>query len=153
MSETVSVTVTPAIESITIDIFQDVDPVSLSIDGVTETASVTVIDEAEAITVAITEGPRGEQGIQGEKGDKGDQGEPAADTFESISQNIRAYDKTNVEVDGELVAQIFDLGGGLSIRKDFNVVDGELVSIILSGDLPDGIATTKTFTPTGVVYS
>jgi hypothetical protein len=69
-----------------------------------------------------------------------------ADTFETISKNLRNYPFV-VNYSGELVSSIvYNLGDELSITKSFNYTDGIITSIVLSGDVGSGIMPTKTFT-------
>lgn len=69
------------------------------------------------------------------------------DTFETISLNINSYNKViNYDLDGNIDTIEFDLNPG-TITKTFNYLDGNVSTIILSGDTPD-IQLTKTFTYT-----
>lgn len=71
-------------------------------------------------------------------------------SYETVSQNIVAYDYTiTYTVDGDIDFIEYDLGGGLTVTKTFNYSGADISSIVLSGDTPGGIALTKTFTLSG----
>jgi hypothetical protein len=72
----------------------------------------------------------------------------AAETFETVSRNLRSYPATLSYAAGELSAISYATPGGAAV-KTFNRVAGRLASIVLSGSLPAGIATTKTLDYTG----
>lgn len=103
--------------------------------------------------------------VLAEKGDTGATGATGADgafadTFETVSANLAAYDPTFVYSSGSLSTVTYDLGGGDEIVKTFSYNgSGQLTTIVLSGDTPAGINLTKTFTfdgggsLTGVAYS
>jgi len=88
---------------------------------------------------------------------KGGTGE-FANTFETVSKNLKAYPYVLNYTSGVLTSIVYDLGAPLAITKTLNYTTGILTSIVLSGDLPSGIMTTKTLTYTGenltsIVYS
>ncbi len=82
-----------------------------------------------------------------------------ADSFETVSKNLTAYDYViDYTIDGDIDFITYDLGGGMSIIKTFNYTSGDITSIVLSDDTPAGISLTKTITYAGgnvdnVVYS
>lgn len=86
--------------------------------------------------------------VLAEKGDTGATGATGtfADTFETVSANLAAYDPTYAYFGGNLSTVTYDLGGGDSIVKTFSYAGGNLSTIVLSGDTPAGIDLTKTFT-------
>ena len=70
--------------------------------------------------------------------------------FETVSKNLKSYPYTlTYGVDG-IDTIVYDLGGGLSVTKNFNYTLSVLTSIVLSGDTPAGIELTKTLNYTGV---
>jgi len=71
-----------------------------------------------------------------------------AETFETVSKNLKAYDYTLNYTSGALTSIVYALGGSLTITKTFNYTSGTLTSIVLSGSTPSGIDLTKTFTYT-----
>lgn len=77
-------------------------------------------------------------------------GSGLGDSFETVSKNLKAYDYIITYSGGVLDEMTYDLGGGLSVVKSFNYnIDGTLATIVLSGDIPSGITTTKTFIYSG----
>jgi len=80
----------------------------------------------------------------------------APETYETISKNLRSYPATLSHTAGELASISYATPSG-AVVKTFNRIAGRLASIVLSGALPSGIATTKTLTYTndtltGVAY-
>lgn len=73
-----------------------------------------------------------------------------AETFETVSSNLKVYDYTiNYNGSGDVSSIVYDLGGGLSITKTINYNgSGDVTSIVLSGNTPTAIDLTKTFTYT-----
>ena len=98
-----------------------------------------------------TNGMNGATGPQGEKGDKGDPGADGQDGsasgglegFETLSQNLKAYDSEFSYVNGEIEKVTYALGSGQSIVKTLNYSNKNISSVVLSGDVPDGINLTK----------
>lgn len=81
----------------------------------------------------------------------------SATSFESVSQNLSAYNSTIAYSGDNVVTVTYSTPGG-SIVKTFNYTGDDITSIVLSGAIPSGIATTKTLTytsgnVTGVAYS
>ena len=77
-------------------------------------------------------------GIQGPTG-------VAAETFESVAQNLASLDHTAVRgAGGQIEAITYALPGGGSITKTLGRVGGVLATITLSGDVPGGIDLVKT---------
>lgn len=67
-------------------------------------------------------------------------------TFESVSQNLDDWDK-EFYYTGDILDEIhYSLLGDLIIKSFYYNIDDMLTSIVLTGDLPPGINTTKTFT-------
>ncbi len=85
-------------------------------------------------------------------------GGSAAETFETVSKNLKSYPAT-LSYSGQNLATIeYGLGGGLTILKTLNYTGENLTSVVLSGDTPGGISLTKTLdytgdNLTGVIYS
>lgn len=73
---------------------------------------------------------------------------PAPETYETVSRNLRSYPATLTYSAGELASISYATPGG-AITKTFVRSAGRLASIVLSGALPAGIATTKTLGYTG----
>lgn len=71
-----------------------------------------------------------------------------AETFESVSKNLRSYPATYTYSSGTLTAVTYAAPGG-SITKTLSYTDGKLTSITLSGGTPSGVSLTKTLTYTG----
>lgn len=67
-------------------------------------------------------------------------------TFETFSKNLKDYNKTITYNSNEDVSTVtYDLGAGLQVTKTYNyLLNGDVDTIILSGDLPNNINTTKT---------
>lgn len=75
----------------------------------------------------------------------------SVDSFETFSKNLKAYNKTtNLNTNGDIGSQVFTLGGGLQITKNYNYLpNGDIDTIVLSGDIPNNINTTKTYSYNG----
>lgn len=73
---------------------------------------------------------------------------PAPETYETVSKNLRSYPATLTYSAGELASISYATPGG-AVVKTFVRSAGRLASIVLSGSLPAGIATTKTLGYTG----
>lgn len=73
----------------------------------------------------------------------------AAQTFERVSKNLKAYPSTLAYTSGLLSSITYDLGGGQSITKTLGYTGEQLTSVVLSGDTPSGINLTKTLGYTG----
>lgn len=72
------------------------------------------------------------------------------DSYETVSQNLVAYDYSITYTGGGDIDFVeYDLGGGLTITKTFNYSGSDISSIVLSGDTPSGVDLTKTFTLSG----
>lgn len=76
------------------------------------------------------------------------------ETFETVNKNLRSYDYTLSYAAGKLDQVVYTYFDGLgitqSITKDFNYTGANLTTLVLSGDLPDGIQyLTKTLNYTG----
>lgn len=81
-----------------------------------------------------------------------------AESFETVSKNLRAYPAAFAYSGGDLASITYSLGAGLTIVKTFNRTAGNLTSVVISGSVPSGIATTKTLTYSagelvGITYS
>jgi hypothetical protein len=70
-------------------------------------------------------------------------------TFETVSQNIKAWDSTLEWSADKLYRKICTSTDGKVIAKTFYYSGDKLVAIVLSGDTPAGIALTKTLGYTG----
>lgn len=84
-------------------------------------------------------------------------GGSAAETFESVSKNLKSYPYTLTHTSGRLTSITYTLPVG-TITKTLNYTGELLTSIVLSGNTPDGIPLTKTLgytsgTLTSVTYS
>jgi hypothetical protein len=80
------------------------------------------------------------------------------EAFETVARNLNSFPYTFSYNNDELSSITYTTGAGMSVVKTFNYTDGVLTSIVLSGNTPNGIALTKTFTYegdslTGVTYS
>lgn len=64
-------------------------------------------------------------------------------TFESVSKNLTATPSTLNYEDGKLKS--IDYSNGISKTLNYNE-NGRLTSVVLSGQLPEGVETTKVFT-------
>lgn len=84
----------------------------------------------------------------------GAQGPAAAETFESVSSNLKSYPH-DISYTGDKVTSVtYNLPGSLQIVKTLGYTGELLTSIVLSGDTPDGIDLTKTLTyDNGVLIS
>ncbi len=71
------------------------------------------------------------------------------ETYETVSQNIRAWDATLEWSGGKLYRKISTSADGKVIVKTFYWSGYKLISVVLSGDTPSGIALTKTLGYTG----
>jgi trimeric autotransporter adhesin len=72
----------------------------------------------------------------------------AAETFETVSKNLKAYPAAFNYTTGTLTSIVYTLPVG-TITKTLNYTSGTLTSIVLSGDTPAGIDLTKTLGYTG----
>lgn len=84
-------------------------------------------------------GPQGIQGATGPQGVQGPAGASLANTFETTNKNLASYGGTFQYVNGVL-SSITYLNG---VVKTFTYASGKLVSIVLSGNIPSEISTTK----------
>lgn len=78
----------------------------------------------------------------------------AADSFETVSANLSAYDSTLNYTSGNITSIVYSNG----VTKTFNYTGADITSIVLSGSTPGGISLTKTLTytdgeVTGITYS
>jgi hypothetical protein len=114
---------------------------------VSNSGFATLLPAAEQFSTALVAG-------QGPPGPSGAAGSP---TFETVSQNLEALPKSITYSQG-LVATIVYAAAGGPITKTFNYTLGNLTSLVLSGNVPGGVALTKTLTYSsndlvGVSYS
>jgi hypothetical protein len=104
------------------------------------TADITQAD-GPVVAVSVPAAPQivvSPVGIQGPPG-------VAAETFESVAQNLASLDHTAVRgAGGQIEAITYALPGGGSITKTLGRVGGVLATITLSGDVPGGIDLVKT---------
>jgi hypothetical protein len=70
-------------------------------------------------------------------------GGSAAETFETVSKNLKSWDGTFNYIGGALSSIVYTDGVD-TITKTFNYTSETLTSIVLSGDTPAGIDLTKT---------
>lgn len=80
------------------------------------------------------------------------------ETWETVAQSLKAYPAVTAFVDGVPSTVTYTTPGGTIVKTFTFDVDGYPATIVLSGDTPDGIDLTKTFTfvsglPTGHSYS
>lgn len=80
-----------------------------------------------------------------------------AETFETVSKNLKSYPATLNYTGSSLTSIEYDIGTG-TITKTLNYTGSSLTSIVLSGDTPGGIDLTKTLSYTsgnltGIAYS
>jgi hypothetical protein len=132
-SETVQLLVTPGEAAVALAVTQTVDAVALAVQAVAETVAVAIADLGDTVSIAVADG---------------NAADAAAETFETVSRNLRSYPATLSYAAGELSAISYATPGGAAV-KTFHRVAGRLASIVLSGSLPAGIATTKTLSYTG----
>lgn len=71
-----------------------------------------------------------------------------AETFETVSKNLKAYPATFNYINGTLTSIVYTIPTG-TITKTLNYTSGTLTSIVLSGDTPAGIDLTKSLGYTG----
>jgi len=71
-----------------------------------------------------------------------------AETFESVSKNLKSYPFVLNWTGDNLTSIVYDLGSS-TITKTLAWISGKLVSVVLSGDIPINIATTKTLAYVG----
>lgn len=82
-------------------------------------------------------------------------GGSSAETFESVSSNLKSYDYViNYDVSGNVSTIVYSNG----VTKTLNYTSGDVSSIVLSGSTPSGISLTKTLTYSlgdvvGITYS
>lgn len=79
-------------------------------------------------------------------------------SFETVSNNLVNYPYDINYSMGDVSSIVYDLGNSLSITKTFNYTGSDITSIVLSGDVPDGIPLTKILTytlgdVTGIAYT
>ena len=67
-----------------------------------------------------------------------------AETFETVSKNLKAYPYEIAYSGGNVSTITYDLGGGLEIVKTFGYTSGDVTSITLSGNTPVSIDLVKT---------
>jgi hypothetical protein len=85
-------------------------------------------------------------GTQGPQGPQGEPGESYAQSFETVSKNLKEYSYELTYVDDILSYITYYQGGGQTIVKTFYYTEtGELAMIELSGNLPYGISMVKVF--------
>ena len=70
-------------------------------------------------------------------------GGSAAETFETVSKNIKSWDNT-LNYTNSVLSSIVYTDGVDTIIKTLNYTNSVLISIVLSGDTPSGIDLTKT---------
>lgn len=143
-SDCASTTVEAVQESVVVAIDENVEitvepsnleeSVLVEIDESTEDNTILVENFTEAILVEVGDGVAGE----------------AAETYETINRNLKANDATFFyTVDSDIDYIEYNTPGG-TITKTFNYdVDSNITSVVLSGDLPGGVDTTKSFSYTG----
>ena len=81
-----------------------------------------------------------------------------AESFETVNDNLKAYDKTHAYTGDTLNTITYDLGGGQFIVKTFGYSGLDLITVTLSGNTPSGIDLIKTISYsankiTGVAYT
>lgn len=81
------------------------------------------------------------------------QGASWQETFETVSQNLKAYQSVNNYTDNRLTSIIYTVPSMGAIQKTFNYTGDKITSIVLANAvgqaLPSGISLTKTITYTG----
>jgi len=101
--------------------------------------------EGAASTVPGPQGPEGPIGPQGPQGDTGE----FETTYETISQNLKAYAYTINRTDDIITSIDYTVPGPATITKTFNYVEGRLSTISISGTPLGGTVYTKLLTYTG----
>jgi hypothetical protein len=134
-SETVGVVVQPGGDGVAVEVTEAVETVALAVASVAETVAVAIANQGDTVTIQVASGDGGDP-------------TPAPETYETVSRNLRSYPATLAYSSGELASISYATPGG-AVVKTFNRVAGRLASIVLSGALPAGIATTKTLGYTG----
>jgi hypothetical protein len=150
--ETVGLSVGGTTETVSLVVAAAGDVATLAVVEAAETIALAVLPDADAVAVAIAD--HGETVVITVAPPT--TGEAAAETWETVAKNLGAYPATLAYAAGELASITYATPGG-SIVKTLNRTAGRLASIVLSGALPSGIATTKTLaysgeTLTGVAY-
>lgn len=75
-------------------------------------------------------------------------GGSTAETFETVSKNLKAYPATLNYINGTLTSIVYTIPTG-TITKTLNYTSGTLTSIVLSGNTPAGIDLIKSLGYTG----
>ena len=140
--ETVGLSVGGTTETVSLVVAAAGDVATLAVVEAAETIALAVLPDADAVAVAIAD--HGETVVIEVAANTGE----AAETWETVAKNLRAYPATLAYAAGELASITYATPGG-SIVKTLNRTAGRLASIVLSGALPSGIATTKTLTYSG----
>lgn len=117
-TETVQLVVQPGESAVTVQVIETAEVVALSVATVVET-----------VTMAIA--------------DQGDSSRLVAETFETVSKNLRSHPATLTYAAGELASIAYLTPAGI-VTKSFVRRAGRLTGIILSGAVPAGVVLTKT---------
>lgn len=78
---------------------------------------------------------------------KGEKGDSYAETFETVSKNLKGKPYVLNYTSGKLTSIVYTVTGG-NITKTLNYTGEKLTSIVLSGNTPGGINLTKTLSYT-----
>lgn len=126
-----------------VSVIQPGTPVLVSTENIRNNVNVQITHgSGSAVRIEVSgAGPAGPVGPQGTPG-------AAADTFESISKNLKAF-PASFNYTGENLISIVYITDSGTITKSFNYTGENLTSIVLSGNTPSGINLTKSFTYTG----
>lgn len=132
----------PTVQAI-VSVIQPGQPVLVSTENTRNGVNVQVVQgNVNAVKIQVSgSGPIGPTGPQGLPG-------AAADTFESISKNLKAFPASFNYTGENLTSIVYDIGSG-TITKSFAYTGENLTSITLSGNTPAGINLTKSFAYTG----
>jgi hypothetical protein len=132
-TENVAISVLDSGDEANIAVTETVEAVAMQVQAIAEMVAVAIADQSETVVIEVaTPTP----------------GDAAAETFETVSKNLRAFPATLAYAAGELAAITYATPNG-SVVKTLQRAAGRLTSIVLSGAVPAGIALTKTFAYSG----
>jgi hypothetical protein len=130
MSETVNINITEVIEE-----------VGIVVDEGTCDITIDVLERDDLVEVVIEQA-----------GIKGDNGTSYQESFETVSKNLKTNPFVLNYTNDELTSIVYTLNSG-TITKTINRTNDVVISIVLSGDLPLNIDTTKTLNYTNEVLT
>jgi len=116
--------------AVTVNVTSEIDAVSVSCDEVVQPITVNVANDSDNVSVEVATGSA-----------------LWVSSFDTISRNLSSYPYV-INYSGSTITSIVFNLGLTTITKTFNYTGVKLTSIVLSGDTPNGISSTKT-----LVYS